>query len=107
MVRERIDQYFEATLQLRNPTEEVLNMVHNAIDKRKNTWIAKEVKVKNGYDIYISSQRFTRVLGKRLKKAFKGKVVESRKLFSLNRQTSRLVYRGTVLFRMDVKEEKD
>ncbi len=102
MKQEKPDQYYEAVLQLRNnPTKEAVNCVVNAIKKRKNVFIAKQYKVKNGIDIYISSQRFTRTLGKLLKKSFKGKVVESRKLYGMDRQKSKQIYRGTVLFRFD------
>ena len=101
MAREKPDQYYEAVLQLRNPNKEAVNCVVNAINKRKNVFIAKQVKIKTGIDFYISSQRFTRVLGKLLKKSFKGKLIESKKLYGVNRQTSRKIYRGTVLFRFD------
>ena len=102
MKQEKPDQYYEAVLQLRNnPPKEAVNCVVNAINKRKGVSIAKLSKVRGGIDIYISSQRFTRSLGKLLKKSFKGKVVESRKLYGVDRQKSRLIYRGTVLFKFD------
>ena len=101
MVRVKPDQYFEATIQLRNPNEEGFNCVVNAVKKRKDVHIAKIVKAKNGIDIFISSQRFARTIGKRLKKSFKGELKESKKLFGVNRQKSKQIYRGTVLFRFD------
>ena len=101
MVEHKDPQYFEAILQLRNPNEELLNCVMNAVRKRKNVFIAKEVRMKGGVDYYISSQRFTRSLGNKLKKAFKGELKVSRKLFGFDRQRSRLIYRGTVLFKME------
>ena len=94
-------QYYEAVLQLRNPNKEAIKCIINAVDKRKDVFIAKQVELKTGVDFYISSQRFTRSLGKLLKKSFKGKLVESRKLYGLDRQRSRQIYRGTVLFRFD------
>ena len=92
-------QYFEAILQLRNPNDELLNFVKNQIKKR-GAWIAKTVKQKNGVDFYISDQRFTRAMGNKMKKAFKGEMKTSRKIFTRNKQTSKDVYRVTVLFRM-------
>ncbi len=101
MKQENPGQYYEAVLQLRNPHKEALKCIVNAVDKKKGVFIAKQFKVKNGVDIYISSQRFTRSLGKLLKKSFKGELVESRKLYGVNRQKSKLIYRGTVLFRFE------
>ena len=102
MKQEKSDQYYEAVLQLRdNPPKEAINCVVNAVNKRKGVFIAKQVKLKTGIDFYISSQRFTRTLGKLLKKSFKGKLVESKKLYGMDRQKSKLIYRGTVLFRFD------
>ncbi|TKJ17268.1 hypothetical protein CEE44_01910 [Candidatus Woesearchaeota archaeon B3_Woes] len=102
MKQEKPDQYYEAVLQLRNnPPEESVSCVVNAIKKRKGVSIAKLSKVKGGIDIYISSQRFTRTLGKLLKKSFKGELIESRKLYGMDRQKSKKIYRGTVLFRFD------
>ena len=100
-------QYYEAVLQLRNPNEEAVNCIINAINKRKGVFIAKQVEVKGGIDFYISSQRFTRSLGKKLKKAFKGELKESRKLYGMDRQKSKQIYRGTVLFRIEEPVEKE
>jgi nonsense-mediated mRNA decay protein 3 len=105
MAEQKPDQYFEATLQLRNPNKEVVKCILNAVNKRKDVHIAKQVKAKNGIDFYISSQRFTRSLGKLLKKSYKGELKESKKLFGFNRQKSKQIYRGTVLFRLE--ENKD
>ncbi len=102
MKQEKSDQYYEAVLQLRdNLPKEAINCVVNAVNKRKGVFIAKQVKLKTGIDFYISSQRFTRTLGKLLKKSFKGKLVESKKLYGMDRQKSKLIYRGTVLFRFE------
>ncbi len=101
MKQENPDQYYEAVLQLRNPNKEGINCVVNAVNKRKNVFIAKQVEIKTGVDFYISSQRFTRSLGKLLKKSFKGKLVESKRLYGMDRQKSKLIYRGTVLFRFE------
>jgi NMD protein affecting ribosome stability and mRNA decay len=100
-------QYFEAVFQLRNPNKEAVSCIVNAVNKRKDVFIAKQIEVKGGIDFYISSQRFTRSLGKKLKKSFKGELKESKKLFGMNHQTSRQVYRGTMLFRIDEPVEKE
>lgn len=101
MKEEKPDRYYEAIIQLRNPNQEAVNCVINAIRKRKDVFIAKQVDHKTGIDLYISSQKFARVIGKLLKKSFKGELVESKKLYGQDRQSSRILYRGTVLFRFD------
>jgi NMD protein affecting ribosome stability and mRNA decay len=97
-------QYFEGTLQLRNPTQEIIDFVADAVDKRGNVWIAKTKKVKNGIDLYLSSNKFLREIGRKLKSRFGGQLITSRSLFSQDHMTSKRVYRGCVLFRhYDVK----
>ncbi len=94
--------YFEGILQLRNPNKEVISYIENQFRKNPKEWIANVVGLKSGgFDFYVSSNRFLRKLGRKLKKAFKGEIKHSKKLHSTNRQTSRKVYRGTVLFRLE------
>jgi len=94
-------EYFEGTLQLRNPNEEVINFVRNQFKNNEKVWIAKQEKVKTGIDLYISSNKFLLSLGKKLKKSFKGELKTSRKQHSRNKMTSKTIYRVTVLFRLD------
>ena len=97
--------YYEAILQLRPYNEDVVKFVLVQIKERKNVFIAKEVKLKTGIDLYISDQRFTQALGKKLKKRFKGKLIKSKKIHTVNRLTSKIVYRVTVCFRLDERKE--
>ena len=94
-------QYFEGTLQLRNPNEELLNFVMNQFNKNEKVWVAAKRKLKTGVDLDVSSNKFLLQLGKKLKKSFKGKLIVSRRLHTQNRLTSRLVYRMTVCFRSE------
>lgn len=92
--------YYEGILQLRNTNEEVLNFIRNQFKDNKKAWIAQEVRLKTGFDYYISSNRFLLALGKRLKKSFKGELKISRRIHTRDRLTSKDVYRVTVLFRL-------
>jgi len=92
--------YFEGVLQIRNPNEEVMNFIENQFKNNDKVWISKEIKLKTGMDYYVSSNRFLKQLGKKLKKSFKGELKLSKKLFTRNHLTSKEVYRGTVLFRL-------
>ena len=92
------DKYFEGILQLRNPTKEIIGFAKNQIEKSK-IFVANEIKLKNGIDMYLSSQRFLRALGTKLKKRFGGQLKTSRKLHTVSRKTGKRLYRVTVLFR--------
>ncbi|MBW2993463.1 hypothetical protein KY317_02725 [Candidatus Woesearchaeota archaeon] len=92
------DKYYEGILQLRNPTKEIIRFAKNQIEKSK-IFVANEIKLKNGIDMYLSSQRFLRALGTKLKKRFGGQLKTSRKLHTVSRKTGKRLYRVTVLLR--------
>ena len=92
--------YYEGILQLRNPNEELIKFIERRINERKDVFIMKEKKVKDGVDLYLSSQRFLRALGKKLKQNFPGILKESRHIHTRKRITSKDVYRVNVLFRL-------
>ena len=98
--------YYQAKIQLRPRDAELMKFVERQIEKRKDVWIAKRIFLKTGADYYISSNKFARIIGKKLKKTFKGELKESRKLFSIDRQSSKTLYRVTVCFRLKEDEDK-
>jgi len=92
--------YYEGILQLRNCTKDAVIFVRNKIKKEEGVWIAKEAEVKGGTDIYLSSNKFLKKVAKQLKERFQGIMKASSKLYTVNKQTGKKVYRGTMLFRM-------
>ena len=104
---EKHNQYFEGVLQLRNTNKEVLDFVLNLIDKKDSALISKKEKVTNGFDLYLTSQKFLQYLGKQLKKHFHGELKISVRLHTRNRITGKDVYRLTVLFRMSELKKED
>jgi len=97
--------YFEAIFQLRNPVGDVEEATHFVLEavrskNQEGVFISKKKKVANGFDLYLSSNRFAVDLGRQLFREFGGELKISRKLFSQHKQTSRVLYRMTVLFRM-------
>ena len=98
-IEEKGPTYFEGKLQLRNPTPEVINYVLKQIRQDKYVWVAKQEKVRNGIDLWLSSNKFLQDIGAKLKKRFAGVLKKSKKLHTQNKITSKLVYRGTVMFR--------
>ncbi len=98
-------QYFEGTLQLRNPSQEILDFVANDIEKKKNVWIAKTEKSRNGIDLFLSSNRYLREIAMKLKGTFPGELVESNTLHTRSNFTSKDLYRGCYMFKFhDVKK---
>jgi NMD protein affecting ribosome stability and mRNA decay len=95
------DQYFEAKIQIRPYDEEVIDFFFKLIDNNSNILITKETKIKTGADFLVTSQKEAQKIAKQLKKRFGGKIILSRKLFSIHRQTSRKVWRVTVCFRLE------
>ena len=94
------ENYYEGVLQLRNPTEEIINFVKAQIDREKSEsiFVAKAVDVDKGVDLYLSNNGFLIRLGKRLKKHFRGELLITTRLFTMDRQTSKEVHRVSVKF---------
>ncbi len=103
--------YYEAILQLRPVTEEMLDFINEIISRRNDVKISKIIELKKniGIDIYLTNQRFTRgTLGPQLKKKFKGgELIISKALYGRHKRTNRLIYRATVLFRMPKKRNEE
>ena len=97
---ERNREYYEGILQLRNPNEEVLDFVLKLVKKRDIALISKKEKVRNGFDFYLTSQKFLQHIGKKLKRHFQGELKISSRLHTRSRITGKDVYRVNVLFRM-------
>ena len=91
--------YYQGILQLRNINDEVIRFVNNQIKKRGDVAITKTVRFPDGVDLYITSQKFIRILGKKLKESFGGELKVSAKLHTRNKQGKDL-YRVNVLFRL-------
>lgn len=89
-------QYYEAILQLRDTSTEVLDFVEEEITRKKIP-VAKKIKVKNGYDYYLADNPFTKSLGKKLQERFGGQVRYTSTLHT--KKDNKELYRGTVLFR--------
>lgn len=98
--------YFQGILQLRDVSDEVLAFVHNQIKKRNGVAVTKTVKFSNGIDLYITSQKFIRMLGKKLKESFGGELKTSSKLHTRSRQ-GRDLYRVNVLFKPSKHKKGD
>jgi NMD protein affecting ribosome stability and mRNA decay len=99
MPKDKPPSYFEGTLQLRDVTQEVYDWVYDTIERENRAHIAKEKVLKNGYDLYLSDNKYMRALGKRLKSKFAGELKASATLHTQSKITSKNLYRVTVMFR--------
>ena len=99
--------YFEGILQLRNPNEKVLDFVHHSIKNRKDVQVAKTSKSPNGIDIYLSSQKYLIIIGRKLQENFGGEINITRRIHTRSRSTSKDIYRVTVLFRLPYFKKGD
>src|SRR3989338_4696944 len=98
--------YYQGILQLRDITEEIISFARNQIKKREDVAITKTVKLGNGVDLYITSQKFIRILGKKLKDSFGGELKISSKLHTKSREGKNL-YRVNALFRLSKYRKGD
>jgi len=105
----RHPEYYEAILQLRPTTDEILDFINETVSRRNDVTISKIIELKKdaGLDIYLTNQKFTRgTLGPQLKKKFKGELKITRALYGRHKRTNRLIYRATVLFRLPKQREE-
>ncbi len=91
--------YYEAIIQVRPRKESVLDFIRTEA-LRSKAQISKEIAKDFGFDVYLSSRKIALQIGKKLKKQFNGTLKVSKTLHSRDRQSSKLLYRLTVLFKL-------
>lgn len=95
--------YWEGLIQVRPKDKEVIDFIRTQVRKRNDVHISKEIFFKYGADIYITSQKFTRDIGRKLKNSFDGELKITKKIYGRDRLKSKNIYRATVLFRLKPK----
>ena len=78
----------------------MLAWIHNRIKTDNRARVAKEKKVTNGVDVYVSDQHYLQNLGRQLKHKFTGILKVSKRLHTVDKMTSKHLYRITVLFKV-------
>ena len=99
-MKPRTGGYFEGILQIREGNEELMKWVYETVRKDARSTIAKEKKVTNGIDLYFTDQHYLQNLGRRMKEKFIGILKTSRRLHTVDKMTSKLLYRVNVLFKV-------
>ena len=97
--------YYQAKIQIRPYNEKVVRFINNQVKRDKNVFVSKVLVNKGGIDFFVSSNKFARIAGKKLKKSFKGELIESVKLHTRDRVKSKNLYRVTVCFRLSPFEK--
>lgn len=97
-IKDKHPGYFQGILQLRNPSKELIKLVKEKV-KEEGIYIAKEVKLKNGIDMKISSNKFLLKLGKLLREKFNGDLKISKKIYSKDNITQKRIWRMTIMFK--------
>ena len=96
-------QFFDSILQLRNSSDEVLEFARNDVKRhhKKGIFINKEVPVEKystkDIDLYLTNQSYAKTLAEKIKKHFGGTIRKTAKHFSANLQTSKVLYRLSIL----------
>lgn len=91
--------YFEGVLQLRSPPQGVEKFIEKETQQliKRGAFITKTVPAKNGVDLYLTDKHQMQLLAQRLIAHFGGSMELHPTLFSHNHQTSKDIYRLTVL----------
>lgn len=97
--RLRLSGYYEAVLQIRKVDKKKLEMIYEMIERsrkrNKFAFISKEVKLKNGLDIYVGSKGVARKIARICRKNFGAEVKVSRKFYGI--KDGKKVYRESFL----------
>lgn len=92
-------KYFEGIMQLRDCPKEIIDWVLQQTEKDDKAAITKIKKVRGGLDLYFTSQKYMRTLGKRLRETYPGEYKQTRTLHTISKKTGKPVYRVTAMFR--------
>ena len=92
--------YYEGTLQGRGITAVVEEFIDLAIERGEahGNFLVRRDKVKDGFDYYFTKNKFVQKLAVSLKTQFGGSSKLSRRLVTRNRQSSKELYRMTILY---------
>ena len=89
--------YFEGIVQLRNATDEVIYFIRDLARSKREDMISKEKPVGSGVDFYVKKKSFLRYAASQVQAKYGGEVIFSDRLRGVDKMTSKLLYRETVL----------
>lgn len=101
--------YFEGVLQLKNPTNEVMDYIDSQFKKieKKGIFVTDQKESKAMVELFITDQTYLKVLAQNIQKQFGGKLSMNETLFSHNRQSGKDLYRLTILLVLPSLKKQD
>ncbi len=93
-------RYFEATLQLRNPSDEAIDRVNSEVGKAEGVHATDFKEVRGGVDVKLTRSGFAVKLARKLVSEFGGTMSVSDHLYSRDHQTSKALKRISVKVRL-------
>ena len=102
----RRSHYFEGFLQLRSGSEDEYDVARSILEANRG-YVKEEVRIKDGVDLKVSSNRAIIATLKELDKRFVGTSSTSSSLHTRDHQTSKEKYRVTGLFRFSKVRKGD
>lgn len=99
-------EYFQGIIQLRNKASHqfdaavqfIADEIHK--QKQKGVFITKVEETRDGLDLYCSQQRYLPIIAKKIYARFGGECTTHTRNFTLDKQTSKQVYRVNALLRL-------
>lgn len=98
-LQSRNDNYYEAIIQIRPKKDVVLDYIITLTQKLSDI-ITRTIDKKFGYDLYIRDRKVATHISRNIKKRFNCDIKISKALHSRDRQTSKLLYRLTILIKL-------
>lgn len=92
-------KYYEAIVQFRGVREEIIDAFVHFISKEKDEAITDEKEIDSGLDFYVTGKRVAEQAVRSLVKDYGGTYLVSPKLYSLDKQTSKKLYRLTIIYK--------
>jgi len=101
LCRKRINEYYEAKIQIRGGTDKIKYFLDEFMwqIRRYNVFISKVEELDEGIDIYVSDSRISRRILEKLKRKYGFEIKYSSKLHSFDRQRSKRIYKLSILLR--------
>ena len=83
---------------MRNPSKKLLEFIIDTVTRDERAAITQIVPEPNGFDYYLSSQKYLQILGRKIRANFSGEYRLTSTLHTENKMGDKL-YRITILFR--------
>ena len=95
----RRTSYYEVIFQLRKPSKHLHSFFEDQLRTRE-IHVSQKDKVRNGMDYYLDDQKGAKRILKLLRQKYHGLAKTARKLYTEDKQSSKRIYRWTLLFRL-------